>query len=149
MSSLVAKLKPFFSLKGRAARLEYWRVQVVQIALAAVVMSLVVLATRIGGWLGALPCLLFLPILAAGVCVAVRRLHDRGKAAWWILIFAVGPYALTALAAGLYEGGGPNGAELAAPLLGLGAFALSIWAWVELGFLRGTKGENRYGAARR
>jgi uncharacterized membrane protein YhaH (DUF805 family) len=31
-------------------------------------------------------------------------------------------------------------------VLGLGAFAISIWALVELGFLRGTRGPNRFGS---
>jgi uncharacterized membrane protein YhaH (DUF805 family) len=41
-----------------------------------------------------------------------------------------------------------NSAEdgtLASLILGLGAFAVSIWALVELGFLRGTSGPNRFG----
>lgn len=146
MPSLVEKLKPLFSLSGRASRLEYWRVQLALIVLGAATMSLVVIATRIGGWLGAVPCLLFAPILAAGVCVAVRRLHDRGKAAWWVLTFAVAPYALLGLAGLAYEDGA-DVAMLIGLALSLAATAISIWAWIELGFLRGAKGQNRYGAA--
>lgn len=148
MSSLVEKLKPFFALTGRASRLEYWRVQLAQVVLSAVVMCLVVAATVVGGWLGAVPSLLFLPVLAAGVATTIRRLHDRDKAAWWIMVFAAGPYALFGVAALAYE----DGADIAILIglaLSLAATGLSIWAWIELGFLRGTKGENRYGAATR
>jgi uncharacterized membrane protein YhaH (DUF805 family) len=45
-------------------------------------------------------------------------------------------------------GAAQNSAEsgtLASILLGLGAFAVSIWSLVELGFLRGTRGPNRFG----
>ncbi|PLR27720.1 hypothetical protein SGCZBJ_04995 [Caulobacter zeae] len=144
MRGLVDKLKPVFAISGRASRLDYWRAQVGLALATALVLTLTVLATQAGGWLGAVPCLLFLPVLAAGVCVAVRRLHDRGKTAWWMAVFAVGPYVLSGLASGLYAG--DSVLILAAPLLALAALALSIWAWVELGFLRGTRGDNRYGA---
>ncbi|PVM91578.1 hypothetical protein DDF62_05980 [Caulobacter radicis] len=144
MRGLFHRLKPIFALSGRASRLDYWRTQAGLALATALVLTLTVLATQAGGWLGAVPCLLFLPVLAAGVCVAVRRLHDRGKTAWWMAVFAVGPYALSGLASGLYAG--DSVLILAAPLLALAALALSIWAWVELGFLRGTRGDNRYGA---
>ncbi|MDG2528284.1 DUF805 domain-containing protein [Caulobacter endophyticus] len=144
MPGLVEKLKPIFAVSGRASRLDYWRTQV-RLALAtAVLLTLTVLATMAGGWLGAVPCLLFLPVVAAGVAVAVRRLHDRGKPGWWVLVFGVGPYALSGVASGLYASG--SALILAAPLLALAAVILSIWAWVELGFLRGARGDNRYGA---
>lgn len=143
MRDLLHRLKPIFALSGRASRLDYWRTQAGLALATALVLTLTVLATQAGGWLGVVPCLLFLPVLAAGVCVAVRRLHDRGKPAWWMVVFAVGPYALSGLASGLYAG--DSVLILAAPLLALAALALSIWAWVELGFLRGTRGDNRYG----
>lgn len=144
MRDLLHRLKPIFALSGRASRLDYWRTQAGLALATALVLTLTVLATQAGGWLGVVPCLLFLPVLAAGVCVAVRRLHDRGKTAWWMAVFAIGPYALSGLASGLYAG--DSVLILAAPLLALAALALSIWAWVELGFLRGTRGDNRYGA---
>ncbi|MBI1685968.1 DUF805 domain-containing protein [Caulobacter hibisci] len=142
MQGLVGKLKPFFAVSGRATRLTYWRMQLAMALASAILMCLVVAATRIGGWLGAVPCLLFLPVAAAGICVAVRRLHDRGKAAGWILVFGLGPYSLTALAGWAYEDGG----VIVGLPLALAALVLSGWAWIELGFLRGTRGENRYGA---
>jgi uncharacterized membrane protein YhaH (DUF805 family) len=143
MRDLLHRLKPIFALSGRASRLDYWRTQAGLALATALVLTLTVLATQAGGWLGVVPCLLFLPVLAAGVCVAVRRLHDRGKTAWWMAVFAIGPYALSGLASGLYAG--DSVLILAAPLLALAALALSIWAWVELGLLRGTRGDNRYG----
>jgi uncharacterized membrane protein YhaH (DUF805 family) len=143
MRGLLHRLKPIFALSGRASRLEYWRVQVGLALATALVLTLTVLATTAGGWLGAVPGLMFLPVLAAGVAVAVRRLHDRGKPAWWMAVFAAGPYALSGLTSGLYAG--DSVLILAAPLLALAAIGLSLWAWVELGFLRGARGENRYG----
>lgn len=145
MRGLVDKLKPIFALSGRASRLDYWRTQAKLALATALVLTLTVLATQAGGWLGAVPCLLFLPVLAAGIAVAVRRLHDRGKTAWWMLIFAAGPYALSGLARLAYEDGA-TAAVLIGLVMALAAMGLSLWAWIELGFLRGARGENRYGA---
>ncbi|NGM51625.1 DUF805 domain-containing protein [Caulobacter sp. 602-2] len=144
MRAFTDRLKPIFAFSGRTSRLGYWRTQVGLALATAVVLTLTVLATQAGGWLGAVPSLLFLPVLVAGLAVAVRRLHDRGKPAWWIAVFAAGPYALSGLASGLYAG--DSVLILAAPLLALAALGLSVWAWVELGFLRGARGDNRYGA---
>lgn len=145
MRGLVDKLKPVFAVSGRASRLDYWRAQVGLALATALVLTLTVLATSAGGWLGVVPCLLFLPVLAAGVCVAVRRLHDRGKTAWWMAVFAVGPYALSGLASLAYEDGA-TAAVLIGLVMALAAMGLSLWAWIELGFLRGTRGDNRYGS---
>ncbi|MDO1582926.1 DUF805 domain-containing protein [Rhizobium oryzicola] len=53
--------------------------------------------------------------IVAGLCLAIKRLHDRNKSGWWMLIQFI-------------------------PLIG------SIWYFIEVGFLAGTKGENRFGA---
>ena len=70
--------------------------------------------------------------------VGVKRLHDRDKSGWWILLFYLAPSVLGSIA---------NTSEqpLAGFILGVGSFVISIWALVELGFLRGTVGPNRYG----
>jgi uncharacterized membrane protein YhaH (DUF805 family) len=70
--------------------------------------------------------------------VGVKRLHDRDKSGWWILLFYLAPSVLGSIA---------NTSEqpLVGFVLGVGSFVISIWALVELGFLRGTVGPNRYG----
>ena len=59
--------------------------------------------------------------------VSVKRLHDRDKSAWWILlwwaIFVIGG-AIT---------------------FGIASIAVLIWVFIELGCLEGTQGRNRYG----
>src|SRR3977135_3617917 len=69
----------------------------------------------------------------SGVAVGIKRLHDRDKSGWWLLIF----YLLPAV----FDGIGRSGV----PALSLVAFAISIWGFVELGCLRGTDGPNTYG----
>jgi uncharacterized membrane protein YhaH (DUF805 family) len=89
-------------------------------------LSLVILVFVIVSWVSAL-------------AVGVKRLHDRDRSAWWILLFYFGPTVL-----GAAQNSAENG-TFASILLGLGVFAVSIWALVELGFLRGTSGPNRFG----
>jgi uncharacterized membrane protein YhaH (DUF805 family) len=70
--------------------------------------------------------------------VGIKRLHDRDKSGWWILLFYLAPSVLGSIA---------NTSEQAVVsfVLGLASFGISIWGLVELGFLRGTVGPNPYG----
>src|SRR5262249_12383731 len=98
--------------------------KVVRMILDYVVLFIIILAFVIVSWISAF-------------AIGVKRLHDRNKSGWWILLFYVVPLLL---------GGGGNQAESAvAGILGLVSLAISIWALIELGFLRGTVGPNRFG----
>jgi uncharacterized membrane protein YhaH (DUF805 family) len=70
--------------------------------------------------------------------IGIKRLHDRNKNGWLIVLFYVAPSIL---------GGVANTSEQAVVsfVLGLASFVISIWGLVELGFLRGTVGPNPYG----
>jgi uncharacterized membrane protein YhaH (DUF805 family) len=74
----------------------------------------------------------------SGFAIGIKRLHDRDRSGWWILLFYVAPGVL----AGAGNGTDSPGAQL---ILGLGALVLTIWGLIELGFLRGTRGPNRFG----
>ncbi|MEL6374323.1 MAG: DUF805 domain-containing protein [Pseudomonadota bacterium] len=54
------------------------------------------------------------------IVLSVRRLHDRGKSGWWLLLMVL----------------------LSVIIIG------AIWMLVELGFLAGQPGPNRYGASK-
>ena len=84
----------------------------------------------------ALIALLYIPLIWVGLAVGAKRLHDRDKSAWWLLLFYAVPSVLSS-AADRIEGGGI--------ILHLVSFAITIWAIIELGFLRGTIGPNRFG----
>ena len=77
----------------------------------------------------------YIPMVISGFMVGIKRLHDRDKSGWWLLVFYVLPGALNAIGETLAAGW----------IFSLASFAVSIWALVELGFLRGTVGPNRYG----
>ena len=74
------------------------------------------------------------------LATSFKRLHDRDKNGWWLLLFFVLP--------GLYSqfGGRLEENSWFGFLLGLNAFVFSVWGFVEMYCLRGTKGSNRFGA---
>jgi uncharacterized membrane protein YhaH (DUF805 family) len=86
--------------------------------------------------------LLGLPLLVIGVwlvaATAIKRLHDRAKSGWWFVPFFIAPSLFENLSDWLEN---PSLALLAS-VLGL---VLSIWCFVELFCLRGTRGPNRFG----
>jgi uncharacterized membrane protein YhaH (DUF805 family) len=77
----------------------------------------------------------YIPMVVSGFMVGIKRLHDRDKSGWWLLVFYVLPGVLNAIGETLAAGW----------IFSLASFAISIWALVELGLLRGTAGPNRYG----
>ena len=77
-------------------------------------------------------------VLFAGLAVAIKRLHDRDKSAWWLLLFTLVALILQTIAYYI-------GAVEVRLILGLACLSIAIWFVVELGFLRGTAGPNRYG----
>ncbi len=70
--------------------------------------------------------------------VSIKRLHDRNKSGWWMIPFIV--------ATGLYSEFGDRLAGFQVkPFVGLVSFVLFIWSLVEMYFLTGTRGPNRFG----
>ena len=100
-----------------------------------------------------------LALIYAGLAVATKRLHDRNKSAWWLLVFYLLPFVLNfprqiavlhAMADGTFMRVAQHGGAMAmggplATLLGGIASLISLWAFVELYCLRGTVGDNRFG----
>jgi uncharacterized membrane protein YhaH (DUF805 family) len=88
------------------------------------------------------PWLVTIPMTAAFAwCYAaasIKRLHDRNRSGWWMVPFVVAP--------GLFGHFEELPADsYAVALLGLAMFVLYTWGLVELYWLRGTRGPNRFG----
>jgi uncharacterized membrane protein YhaH (DUF805 family) len=81
--------------------------------------------------------ILYIPFLWVGLALGVKRLHDRNKSGWWLLLFWVLP--------GILQGVGEQ-VGTAGIVLSLAGLGISIWGLVEMGFLRGTVGPNQYGS---
>jgi uncharacterized membrane protein YhaH (DUF805 family) len=84
----------------------------------------------------------YIPMTYVGVVSGIKRLHDRNKSGWWIVLFYGGSTALSLVAAFL-DGAMESSAVLL--LLQLVSFVILIWALIELGCLRGSIGQNKYG----
>jgi uncharacterized membrane protein YhaH (DUF805 family) len=74
----------------------------------------------------------------------VKRLHDRDKSAIWYPLFGLAP-ALCYHLGNVYSGNISNVLSPAQRLFWSLGGVLCLWALVELGFMPGTKGPNRYG----
>lgn len=134
-----------FSFSGRLNRKPYW---LTTLAVILIFLVIIVLGFAFGGAalmtgdmsaLGiALLVLLiaYIPLLWIGLAIGAKRLHDRNKSAWWLVLFWLVPAIL--------QGAGDRTEGLGLVLM-LAGFAISIWGLVEMGFLRGTVGPNRYG----
>jgi uncharacterized membrane protein YhaH (DUF805 family) len=130
------------SLKGRANRKEFWAIfaPVLVWNLALIWMLEVIAPTGIHSLIPALACLVFL-IMAPdwlGLAVIVRRLHDIGRSAIWIVVAGVAARLAQAVYKGLAEGW-PH-----MLLVGL-CVTLAGVAVLYLGLTPGTPTTNEYG----
>jgi|NGEPerStandDraft_6_1074524.scaffolds.fasta_scaffold161824_2 uncharacterized membrane protein YhaH (DUF805 family) len=133
-----------FGAGGRINRAKYWRS--VLIFIGAGLMTAVILFTAAGiaaALFVLMLALVMIPWLLWGLSFTTERLHDRGKSAWWLLVFYVVPGVLGQLAKAAWFAGG--GGTVRQYILALAACALTIWGFIELGCLPGTAGSNAYG----
>jgi uncharacterized membrane protein YhaH (DUF805 family) len=137
-----------FSYEGRINRAKFW-LAVLVYAVASVVgtiIAFVSLSEMVGSLINGLVSLV---TFVSGIFVAIKRLHDRDKSGWWLLPFYVAPIILAVIGgvawmfAAMAEGGA--GASGFGFVCLAAAAAISIWAFVEFGCLRGTIGPNQYG----
>jgi uncharacterized membrane protein YhaH (DUF805 family) len=133
-----------FSFKGRASRKRYWLLSFgyflcfmlgsavfVTLSITLDLKSNDPILPIIAGVIGAF----YLVLVWSSSAIAVRRLHDRGKTGYWLLLYYGAPN-LTSHNAGL----DPAGLVFLAITLGI-----SVWALVDLGILRGDAGSNAFG----
>lgn len=81
-------LNKFITIEGRAQRSEFWWFFLFQI-LATIIPAGILAAIGLHSLALAAYYLVALILLAPGVCVAIRRLHDRDMNGWWILAFLI------------------------------------------------------------
>jgi uncharacterized membrane protein YhaH (DUF805 family) len=79
-----------------------------------------------------------IPAVIASIAVGIKRLNDRNKSGWWLLLFYLVPGLLDVIVI-FIEG------SMLVGILGIAGAAIVIWMIVELGFRRGTVGPNQYG----
>jgi len=98
---------------------------------------------------GVLLCVFYVLTLYCGLAVSAKRLHDRNKSAWWLLLFIVLPVILSIASLSMratdLSSGQMSQSDPISIVLSLVSFAIYIWAFVELYCLKGTTGANAYG----
>jgi uncharacterized membrane protein YhaH (DUF805 family) len=137
-------LEFLFGASGRINRVKYWRSVLVYIG--ATLMTAVILFTAAGiaaPLFVIMVILVLVPWLLWGLSFTTKRLHDRDKSAWWLVVFYLVPGVLSQLAKATWFGGAAG--MVLHYILMLAGIALTIWGFAEIGCLRGTAGSNSYG----
>ena len=132
----------FFKFNGRTNRGKFW-LAVLIFAVINVALAILGYMTDQSGGFQAINGMLTIVILICSIAVGVKRLHDRNKPGWYLLLFYLVPTILVTI--GILIGAVMDDSTLIASVLGLAAFAIGVWAFVEMGCLRGTIGANQYG----
>jgi uncharacterized membrane protein YhaH (DUF805 family) len=133
-----------FGASGRINRAKYWRSFLIYVGAGMMTLVILFTAAQIAApvFIGTV-LLVLIPWLIWGLSFTTERLHDRDKSAWWLVVFYVLPGVLTQL--GELAPSSNVAGTLLEKILALLAFVLAIWGFIEIGFLRGTAGENAYG----
>jgi uncharacterized membrane protein YhaH (DUF805 family) len=132
----------FFKFNGRINRAKFW-IAVLVYTVINVVLAILGIVTDQSGVFQAINGMLAIVIFISSLAVGVKRLHDRDKSGWYLVLFYIVPSVL--VFAAILVGTIMEDSFMIAALLGLVAFAIGVWAFVEMGCLRGTVGANRYG----
>jgi len=136
-----------FGFSGRINRGKYW-LAILIFVIVGLIMGTIGFFAEEAIAFQILNLIVSIATFVAGIAVGIKRLHDRDKSAWWMLLFYVVPSVLFGLGGAFFFYG--LGAEAGGSIIAGGVFtvlglAVLIWAIVELGCLRGTVGPNRFG----
>jgi uncharacterized membrane protein YhaH (DUF805 family) len=127
-----------FSFTGRLNRAPYWLASAAVVVAVLICIGIAFAIDRATPAKVVLFLLLFVALIWITLALAIKRLHDRDKSAWWVLMFYLVPSILQAI------GQDTTGSTRSILMILIGT-GISIWGFVELGFLRGTVGQNSYG----
>jgi len=129
----------FITYSGRINRAKFWVGILIYGVLNTGLATTAFFAGR-GTTVAIIAHLANLVVFIYGIGIVVKRLHDRNKSGWFVLLFWFAPGALLVIGTDLMEM-----SDIAATALWLIGIVIAIWALVELGCLRGTIGQNQYG----
>lgn len=123
-------IKEYLRFDGRISRKDYWLRTLRLMIFGHITLVLgYALTINISTSLAPPFLLVLLLVMASSICISVRRLHDREISGWWIILFQFLPIPITIMLGNL----------------GFLVLPLVIWGVVEIGFMRGTRGYNKYG----
>jgi uncharacterized membrane protein YhaH (DUF805 family) len=155
----------YFSPHGRISRSQFWLKGLLPIWGIWVVLYILLIAVAVGGSaagagvFGFIFGIYTLVIIWPALIIYIKRIHDRNKSGWFILIPIIPGILLSIIwgvaVVGIISSGISGSQPSTGVLIGAGAFTwilllahfgISIWFFVEFGCLRGTIGDNRFGA---
>jgi uncharacterized membrane protein YhaH (DUF805 family) len=157
-----------FSFNGRINRAKWWLLLLVLIGyvIAAIVIGMILgmISADLAMIWGLIYMIGWLVMIYVILAVGAKRLHDRNKSAWWLLVFygipfLLGLYASWSIVSGMIGMGG-MAAQGASQEQMMGSMMatmqqmwwvslvntiIGVWSLIELGILKGTTGDNQYG----
>lgn len=132
-----------FSFSGRINRAKWWLTVLISLLgwIVVGILALILISVLGQGTGGILAIIVAVAAFAGatwiGIAAGIKRLHDREKSGWWLLVFYLVPGIISA--AGQAMGG------IVGNLIAFASLGISVWAIVELGCLKGATGPNMYG----
>ena len=136
----------YVNFSGRAVRSEYWY-WVLFSFICGIVTVILDAALFPDNDLSPLNAIFTLGTFLPSLAVGARRLHDIDRTGWWLLwqlLIILLAVFLTVVAFAVPKEQGAVWYALAGAAV-LVAFIISVWLFVQIGFLRGTQGPNRFG----
>src|SRR5438270_8685271 len=95
-----------FSFRGRINRAPYWAATLAIIGVLFIVILLVVGVGSVSGTAFIIfAVILYIPAVWIGLALGAKRLHDRNKSAWWLVLFYLVPAGLQGIGGQLDTGG--------------------------------------------
>jgi len=142
-------IRQFFDPRGRLNRAKFWLFFAIYygtgVAFVAIVLS--ISAAELRGTaaiaINVAMTAIAIAMLAGAIIVPIKRLHDRGKSGWWWIGYLCAPaIVMVPLVTLAPKADLPPG--FLASFVAAG-FVFGVWIFIELGALRGTVGNNRFG----
>jgi uncharacterized membrane protein YhaH (DUF805 family) len=132
----------FFGWSGRIPRRVYWVAWTIAMVATSGLQKLLLQAFAESGVAldDVLTLLAFAVFVPLELAIVVKRLHDRNRSAGWVVPFYIVPVCIGWAALLIFS------PESWADRIALWvAIACAFWGTLEIGFMPGTKGPNRYG----
>jgi uncharacterized membrane protein YhaH (DUF805 family) len=145
-----------FSSQGRIPRSTYWyySLAVAGISLPFALWSSFSRNSDLSTVIGCITGILSLVFIYPGLMVGIKRFHDRNRSGWFLLLSYI-PLVVWIIGFAITIPTIALGNDLPDTILGIGgtlflflmcvSYIPSLWVLIELGFQRGTVGDNKYG----